>query len=205
MLGQILPFLVYVSREDFFKRVTSFFAVNNLAYREILRAHDFAEKIFEGDFREDDSPYIEHLRGTALIVLYFEVVDYEVIVAGLLHDVLENHPEKCSLKRIKREFGSRVAFLVKYVTKPSLSDYLTKDERDHVYHCRFCFALREVILLKLADRLHNILTLGACDPKKRQRKIDETRRYYMPFADEHRILYEELNEALLRVEQMKKK
>lgn len=203
MLGQMLPFLVYVSREDFFKRIASFFAVNSFEYREITCAHDFVEKIFEGDFREDDSPYVEHLRGTALIVLCWDTVSYHVVVAALLHDVVENHPEKCSLKRIKKEFGARVAFLVKYVTKPTESEYSTKEERDHVYHCRFCFATIETILLKLADRLHNVLTLGACPPDKRQRTIRDTWRYYMPFAEEWGILYEELKEALIKAEKMK--
>lgn len=194
---------MYASREDFFKRVASFFAVNSFEYHEIMRAHDFVEKIFEGDFREDDSPYIEHLRGTALIVLYSGATDHKVIIAALLHDVLENHPEKCSPKKIKKEFGARVVFLVKFVTKPLVSDYPIKEERDHVFHCRFCFATSETILLKLGDRLHNVLTLGDCLPDKRRRTIKDTWRYYVPFAEERGILYEELKEALIKAEKMK--
>lgn len=190
------------NRESFFKRIARLFPTLSQQYQAILRAYDAAEEAFKDDVREEGVQYFEHLRGVALILLYLRVSDHELIIAALLHDILEDHPELWPLERIRREFGEQVALLVEYLTKPSESEYATKEERDHVYHCRFCIAPREFFLIKLADRLHNILTLAACSPEKRRRKIEETWRYYMPFAEEHFILYYELEEALMRAEQM---
>ena len=202
MLERLPPLSMSENRDSFFKRIARLFPTLSPQYQAIEKAYKAAKDAFHDDVREDGVRYFEHLRGVALILLYLRVSDHELIIAALLHDILEDHPELWPLERIRKEFGERVALLVEYLTKPPESEYSTKEERDHVYHCRFCIAPREFFLIKLADRLHNILTLAACTPEKRRRKIEETWRYYMPFAEENFILYYELEEALMRAEQM---
>lgn len=202
MLERLPSLLAPENRESFFKRIALIFPTLDPRYKAIEKAYKDAKDAFREDIREGGVRYFEHLRGVALILLYLRVTDYELIIAALLHDIVEDHPEIWSLERVRREFGERVALLVEYLTKPPESEYRTKEDRDHVYHCRFCIAPRDFFLIKLADRLHNVLTLDSCSPEKRQRKIIETWRYYMPFAEEHFILYYELEEALMLAEKM---
>lgn len=185
------------NRESFFKRISEFFPSLDPRYIAIERAYNIVKEAFREDKRDDGVRYFEHLRAVALIVLYMRVVDFEIIIAALLHDLFEDHPEKWPIERIRKEFGDRVALLVQYCSKPQLEECGgSKDEQDRIYHRRFTQAMRDFFLIKLADRLHNVLTLGTCKLEKRVRKVAETWQHYMPHAEKHFILYYELKEAL---------
>lgn len=184
------------NRETFFKRIAEFYPRLDHRYISIERAYNIAKEAFHEDKRDDGERYFEHLRAVALIVLYLRVTDYEMIIAALLHDIVEDHPKEWPIERVEKEFGRRVAWLVQYCTKPSLEECGSKEEQDRIYHRRFIEATREFFLIKLADRLHNVLTLGTCKLEKRKRKVAETEQFYMPHAEKHFILYYELKEAL---------
>lgn len=188
------------NRQSFFRRVALYYPTLDPRHRLIENAYNDAKDAFRGVFRDDGSTrYFEHIRAVALILLdYLRVRDHEIIIAGLLHDIVEDKPE-WTLERVREEYGERVAFLVEYLTKPD--GYEDKAERERVYHSRFESAPREFFLIKLADRFHNIFTLWTCAKAKRLRKIAETRRYYLPHAEKHLILLHELEEVLEALEE----
>ncbi|MEK7642602.1 MAG: HD domain-containing protein [Patescibacteria group bacterium] len=185
------------NRGTFFKRISCFFPTLDPRYKLIEKAYQIAKDAFRGIYRDDkETRYFEHIRAVTLILIdYLRVKDYEIIVAALLHDIVEDI-ESWTIERVRIEFGDKVALLVEYMTKPPEEDYGSKTERDILYHSRFRFAPREFFLIKLADRLHNTLTLWSCTEEKRRRKIEETVKYYLPYAEEHFILYHELVEAI---------
>lgn len=199
-LRERMPFLAHAeNRESFFRRIALFFPKSDPRYKAIVRAYNYAKDAFRGIEREDGSRYFEHLRAVALILIdYVRVKDYELIIAALLHDIVEDVPS-WTVERVREDFGDRVAFLVDYVTKPSKAEYENKSERERVYHFRFRSAPRAVILLKLADRLHNLMTLASCSKEKRLRKLAETKKYYLPYAEEQFILLHQLEEILAKV------
>jgi guanosine-3',5'-bis(diphosphate) 3'-pyrophosphohydrolase len=184
------------NRETFFRRISFFFPTTDWRYRLILKAYDTAKDAFRGKYRDDGKTrYFEHIRAVALILLdYLRVRDYRLIVAALLHDIVEDIPS-WTIERVEVEFGLEVALLVEYMTKPSVSSK-DKSESDDIYNSRFRFAPRSFFLLKLADRLHNLLTLWNCTKEKRTRKIEETKKYYLPYAEQHFILYYEILDAI---------
>ncbi len=187
------------NRESFFKRIAQLFPTLDPRYKAIQRAYDCAKNAFREKKRESGERYFEHLRAVALILIdYLRVKDYELIIATLLHDIIEDIPS-WTIDRVRSEFGERVALLVESLTKPK-ADGLSKQEVDKIYHERFRFATREFFLIKLSDRLHNTITLWSCTPEKRARKILETKIHYLPYAERELILLHELEEALEKLE-----
>lgn len=188
------------NRESFFRRIKLFFPPLDPRYKAIERAYQCAKDAFREKLREDGGQYFEHLRAVALIQIdYLRLTDYELIIAGLLHDIVEDIPS-WNIERVQKEFGERVAYFVQYATKPSKKEYPNEKDRNRLYHLRLRLAPREFFLVKLPDRLHNILTLDACPREKQIRKVEETYRYYMPYAEQHFILVHALEEALERIE-----
>lgn len=188
------------NRKTFFRRITSFLPAPDSRYQAIEKAYNCAKDAFRGKHRENGDRYFEHLRAVALILIeYLRVKDYRLIVAALLHDIVEDIPS-WTIERVRIEFDDEVALLVEWITKPPAEKFPSKEERDKMYHNRFPFAPREFFLIKLADRLHNVMTLWASDPKKQARKIEETRVHYLPYAEQHLILLHELEEALEQLE-----
>jgi len=184
------------NRDSFFRRIARFFPPLDHRYKLIERAYNDAKDAFREIYREDGTRYFEHLRAVALILIeYLRVKDYRLIVAALLHDIVEDS-SYWTIDRVRAEYGDEVALLVAWLTKPSKEEFESKEARDEMYHGRFRFAPRDFFLIKLADRLHNIISLWACNAEKRARKIAETSAYYLPYAEEHLILYHELLEAL---------
>jgi len=204
MLERVMALLSEsADRESFFKRIALFLPTMDDRYQLIKKAYDVAEKEFENRFRDNGDRYFEHLRAVALILIdYLRIKDHNLIVAALLHDIVEDIPE-WTIKRVKLEFGVEVAKLVEWLTKPA-QEFPQKEERDKAYHKRFDSAPREFFLIKLPDRLHNMITLWGIKGKdyqeKKARKIEETKRYYLPFAERHLILLHELEEAIENLE-----
>lgn len=152
----------------------------------ISRAYEFARKAHEGQFRDSGEPYFIHPVEVASILAELEL-DVTSIVAALLHDVVEDC-QNVSVERIETEFGEEVALLVNGVTKLTKMDFKSREEHQaESLRKMFLSMARDirVILIKLADRLHNMRTLKYRPPDKQKRTAEETLEIYAPLA--HRL------------------
>ena len=150
------------------------------------RAVSFAMQHHEGQKRESGEPYISHPIAVAGIVLDMGM-DAASVTAAILHDTVEDC-EDVSLADIEREFGADIAMLVDGVTKLTISGkqtYITKKQEQAENLRKLFLAIAEdvrVVIIKLADRLHNMRTIAYCNPYKRARKAKETLEVYAPLA-----------------------
>lgn len=197
MLGKVRSIIANAGdHRDFQRRISLFLPRSDPRFIAIERAYNVAKDEFRPIIREDGSRYFEHIRAVALLLIeYLRVKDCNLIIAALLHDIVEDIPS-WRINRVKEEFGDEVALIVDYATKPSKEEFPDKDQRLRVYHARFEFAPRGFFLLKLADRPHNLLTLGVCPQEKRLRKVRETEEIYLVYAERHFILLHEIEAAL---------
>ena len=152
---------------------------------KIQEAYLMAEKAHEGQLRQSGEPYIIHPLNVAIILAQLEL-DLETIEAGLLHDVVED--TSVSLDDIRSSFGEEVAELVDGVTKLKQLKYRTTDKQEiqaENYRKMFLAMAKDirVILIKLADRLHNMRTLEYKEPAKQKEKARETLDIYAPIAE----------------------
>ena len=152
---------------------------------KIQEAYLMAEKAHEGQLRQSGEPYIIHPLNVAIILAQLEL-DLETIEAGLLHDVVED--TSISLDDIRSSFGEEVAELVDGVTKLKQLKYRTTDKQEiqaENYRKMFLAMAKDirVILIKLADRLHNMRTLEYKEPAKQKEKARETLDIYAPIAE----------------------
>lgn len=183
-------FLEYLNRASFDTRK-----------KETIRiVYGLMEKQFADIRRDSGGPYMDHLRAVAtILMIHLGVTDANEILAALLHDVTELFPKEWPNSRILEEYGREVAYLVDIMTKPPGRDDETDEAREariDTYHERFKTAKKAAVRLKMADWMHNILTLIYCTPEKQQRKWLEACRHALPRALEHRVLYGELRTAL---------
>src|SRR5512142_159716 len=148
----------------------------------ILRAYDLARTAHTGQTRATGDPYLVHCVQTAKILTDM-YMDEPSIVAGLLHDVPED--TSTSIETIREQFGDEVATLVDGVTK--LSQLRLGMEQAEAESLRKMFlAMAEdirVVLIKLADRLHNMRTLYGLKPEKQKKIARETLEIYAPLAN----------------------
>lgn len=145
-------------------------------------AYDMAKYGHRNQIRESGARYFEHIRATALILVdELGITDLDMIIAALLHDMLEDNFLLTS-NRIKVTFGERVATLVSAITKPAKGDsrFESNDERHQWYFEQIRNASLEAKIIKLADRLQNIRTLSSCPSNKQIAKINETKEVYLP-------------------------
>lgn len=194
-----MPFLVEnEDRETFFKRIAAFLSPFDGRYQMIELAYDTAEKEFGEKTRDGGGSYFEqHLRPVALIGIdYLEIRDHELIIAALLHDIIEDIPGWTALK-LRDSFGRRVASIVANVSEPKPEDCGgLKEVAERIFHSRFESADRDFFLVKLPDRLQNLITLGARPRGKKIAKVAETEEHYFPQARKHLILLPELREVV---------
>lgn len=191
------------NKETFFRRVASFLPPMDPRYQTIEKAYNYAKDAFREQKRSTGERYFEHLRAVGLIQLdYLRLRDYILLTSGLLHDMTEDIPS-WPISRVRLEFGEKVALLQDYLSKPSKEEYPSNEERLRVYHDRFENAPREFFLVKLPDRLHNLLSMWSLSPEKIAFKIEETKKYYLPYAEKHIILFHELKEAIEELENQK--
>ncbi|MBK5251627.1 MAG: bifunctional (p)ppGpp synthetase/guanosine-3',5'-bis(diphosphate) 3'-pyrophosphohydrolase [Peptostreptococcaceae bacterium] len=155
----------------------------NIEYANIIKAYHFAESAHEGQLRKSGEKYFTHPLQVALILAELEM-DENTIIAGLLHDVLED--TKYEYDEIAAEFGDEVASLVDGVTKLTRLKYESKEERQAENLRKMFLAMAKdirVIIIKLADRLHNMRTLEYMNEEKKKEKAMETIEIYAPIAD----------------------
>ena len=150
----------------------------------IDKAYNFAKKSHGDQKRKSGEPYIIHPIHTALILADLEL-DKESIMAGLLHNVMED--TKVTREQMISEFGEEVTDLVDGVTKLTKLDYDADKVEKQAENLRKMFLAMakdiRVILIKLADRLHNMRTLQYMTPEKQKEKSKETMEIYAPIAD----------------------
>ena len=150
---------------------------------EVYRAYLLGAQAHEGQRRVSGEPYISHPVAVARILCDMRM-DYKSIIAAILHDVIEDTP---TLKEhLEEEFGEEVADLVDGVSKLTKIDFRSKAEAQAENFRKMMLAMVKdirVIIIKLADRLHNMRTLEAMRPDKRRRIARETTDIYAPIAN----------------------
>ena len=146
--------------------------LNPLSNQKIKKAVDFADKAHEGQFRKSGEPFLIHPINVGLILASLKM-DADTIIAGLLHDVVEDC--EISLKTVKKEFGNNVAKLVDGMTKLLQLDDKLKDQSQAEYFQKMALATAEdvrVVIIKLADRLHNLQTIEHLPREKQIKKVE---------------------------------
>ena len=149
----------------------------------ILRAFEVGAQAHEGQTRKTGEPYILHPVAVARILANMRM-DYGSVAAAILHDTLEDTP--LTREEIEARFGEEITELVDGVTKLDKMKFRTRHEADAESFRKLMLAMSRdlrVIFIKLADRLHNMRTLGSMAPQSRRRIARETLDIYAPIAD----------------------
>ena len=165
---------------EFIIRIEAFNANVNIPL--IRKAYEFADAAHKGQVRQSGEPYVEHCLEVAFI-LAEQHMDSTTIAASLVHDVLED--TDATLEHMRREFGDEIADLVDGVSKISAMYYSSREEQQVEYFRKMLLSMAKdirVILIKLADRLHNMRTLDHLPVDKQKRISLETRDVYCPLA-----------------------
>ena len=151
----------------------------------VRKAYEFSQKNHAGQSRASGEPYLVHPLGVALVLAEMKM-DAVAIAAGLLHDSVED--TSVTIVDIRKEFGEQVAHIVEGVTKISQIDFATREEQQAENLRKMMLAMVDdirVVLIKLADRLHNMRTLEHLPPERQQKIAKETLEIYGPIA--HRL------------------
>ncbi|MDF1503920.1 bifunctional (p)ppGpp synthetase/guanosine-3',5'-bis(diphosphate) 3'-pyrophosphohydrolase [Roseisolibacter sp. H3M3-2] len=148
----------------------------------LVRAYRYSERAHEGQTRSSGDPYVSHCVEVAKILADLQL-DTITVAAGLIHDVVED--TTISVDDVAREFGDEIAQIVDGLTKIGNLPMHSKEERQVENYRKLLLSVAKdarVILIKLADRLHNMRTLDYLPPEKRRRISQETRDLYAPLA-----------------------
>src|SRR5271169_553574 len=151
----------------------------------VKKAYEFSQKHHAGQSRASGQPYLVHPLEVALVLAEMKM-DPVAIAAGLLHDSVED--TSVTVVDIRKEFGEQVAHIVEGVTKISAIDFATREEQQAENLRKMMLAMVDdirVVLIKLADRLHNMRTLEHLTPERQQKIAEETLEIYGPIA--HRL------------------
>ncbi|MBI1732707.1 MAG: bifunctional (p)ppGpp synthetase/guanosine-3',5'-bis(diphosphate) 3'-pyrophosphohydrolase [Gammaproteobacteria bacterium] len=169
-----------VTIEDLQRQVSDYLQADEVD--RVLRAYDFGAKAHEGQHRLSGEPYIHHPLEVAQILANMHM-DSQTLIAAILHDVMED--TRTAKGEIQRRFGKGVAELVDGVSKLAHLPFDSHAETEARNFRKMLMAMSNdirVILVKLADRLHNMRTLDALPPEKRRRIARETLEIYAPIA-----------------------
>jgi len=151
----------------------------------VKKAYDYSLKNHDGQTRASGEPYLVHPLEVALVLAEMKM-DPIAVAAGLLHDSVED--TSVTIQDIRKEFGEQVAHIVEGVTKISKIDFATREEQQAENLRKMMLAMVDdirVVLIKLADRLHNMRTLEHLQPERQHKIAEETLEIYAPIA--HRL------------------
>src|SRR5437879_9248694 len=151
----------------------------------LRKAYDFSLAEHRTQKRLSGEPFVSHPLEVANVLAEMKL-DVVCLAGGMLHDVVEDTPT--TIERVRQEFGPEVARIVEGVTKIILIEFSSSEEQQSENFRKMLLAMVEdilVVLVKLADRLHNMRTLEALPPEKRLRVARETMDIYAPIA--HRL------------------
>lgn len=166
----------------------------------LMEAYEFSAKAHEGQKRKSGEPYLVHLLEVSKILTVMKM-DTSSVIAALLHDTVED--TDVSVDDVSKRFGKDISEIVDGVTKLSMMQFSNKEERQAENYRKMILAMSKdirVILVKLADRLHNMRTLQYMKESKQMRIAQETLDIYAPIAGRMGIhwIKEELEELSLR-------
>ncbi len=168
---------------DLLRKVRAYRPADDLTL--IKKAYDFSLQHHKGQARESGEPYLVHPLQVATLLAEMRL-DTTAIAAGLLHDAVED--TSVTIDEINTEFGEQVAHIVEGVTKISKIDFASSEEAQAENVRKMVLAMMDdirVVLIKLADRLHNMRTLKFLSPERQQKIARETLDIYAPIA--HRL------------------
>ncbi len=184
--------------QDLITRVQAYNPVADVA--TIAKAYEFSAAVHKGQKRLSGEPYLTHPLEVAGIIAELKL-DVPSVATGLLHDTVED--TLTTMEQVERLFGPEIAALVDGVTKISQINFTTREEKQAENFRKMVLAMARdirVILVKLADRTHNMRTLGHLSPEKQQEVSQETLDIYAPLA--HRLgiywVKTELEDSALR-------
>jgi guanosine-3',5'-bis(diphosphate) 3'-pyrophosphohydrolase len=155
---------------------------DRLDYDLLVRAYKYTERAHAGQVRHSGEPYVSHCVEVARILADLQL-DSATVACGLLHDVVED--TDITVADIEREFGGEIAEIVDGLTKIANLPLTSREDRQVENYRKLLLSIAKdarVILIKLADRLHNMRTLDWLAPEKRRRIAQETRDLYAPLA-----------------------
>jgi len=148
----------------------------------LVRAYKFSDVAHAGQVRHSGEPYVSHCVEVARILAELQL-DTTTVASGLLHDIVED--TDVTVEDVAREFGAEIAQIVDGLTKIASLPLSSREERQVENYRKLLLSIAKdarVILIKLADRLHNMRTLDYLAPEKRRRIAQETRDLYAPLA-----------------------
>lgn len=157
-------------------------AYDRLDHELLVRAYRFSEVAHAGQVRHSGEPYVSHCVEVARILADLQL-DTITVASGLLHDIVED--TDITVQDVEREFGPEIAQIVDGLTKIANLPLSSREERQVENYRKLLLSIAKdarVILIKLADRLHNMRTLDWLAPDKRRRVAQETRDLYAPLA-----------------------
>ena len=157
-------------------------AYDRLDQEMLVRAYKFSDAAHAGQVRHSGEPYVSHCVEVARILADLQL-DTTTVVSGLLHDVVED--TDVTIEGVKHEFGEEISQIVDGLTKIANLPLSSREERQVENYRKLLLSIAKdarVILIKLADRLHNMRTLDWLAPEKRRRIAQETRDLYAPLA-----------------------
>ena len=188
----------FVMNRAEFQRQLEVLGLNEEQIKNIDFAYDLAKEGHRHQKREGGMRYFEHVRSAALILMMeCKLADPDAIKAALLHDMGEDSPmfgnitgsyekwKETANYRLGLAFGEDTAKMVIAVTKPSVNniEFHNKQEAGEFYHHGLEAADARTMLVKMADRLHNLRTLGDTPPEKQLKQLKETREMYLPLFE----------------------
>ena len=192
------------SRDSFYTMLARVFPRYSVEYERLIQVDRLVEEEFARIHRDSGEKYIEHLRSTVLILVFFgHVRDPDEIVAGFLHDTLEDI-EEWDAQRLERRFGKTVAQYVGYVTRREAGKGESKIEVEAESLAMIQRAPAAAKRIKLSDQLHNLITLWVQPREKIQKRWAKAMYFYLPLAKEENFLYDLLLDAVKTVKKRHK-